>query len=163
MSHRLVSSLLTTPQGVDLDWEVPLNEADKNGYTALAKELRASFGTTYKISLAFPVDYGDMFYVDAKGMEPHLDWIGYMAYDLKNADGSVAAHTDIVKLQNNALPFWFSGIPPAKLNLGLASYGRGYTLASTLALPRLFSLSSSNPRIPRAPLKSICNVYVDWW
>jgi chitinase len=119
-------------QGVDLDWEVPLNAADKAGYTALAKELRASFGTTYKISMAFPVDYGDMFYIDAKGMEPYLDWIGYMSYDIKNPDGTVAGHTDIVKIEDMALPFWFSGIPPAKLNLGLASYGHGYTLASML-------------------------------
>jgi chitinase len=80
--------------------------------------------------MAFPVDYGDMFYIDAKGMEPYLDWIGYMAYDLRNPDGTVAAHTNILKIENNALPFWFSGIPPAKLNLGLASYGRGFTLAS---------------------------------
>ena len=118
-------------QGVDLDWEVPQNNADKTGYTALVKEMKASFGTTYKISIAFPVDFGDMFYIDAKGMEPYLDFIGFMSYDLKNADGTVSAHTDITKIESAALPFWFSAIPPAKLNLGLASYGRGFTLAST--------------------------------
>ncbi|KAH8599117.1 glycoside hydrolase superfamily [Bisporella sp. PMI_857] len=118
-------------QGVDLDWEVPLNEADRDGYTALVKEMKTSFAGAFKISIAFPVDYGDMFYIDAKGMEPYLDWIGYMSYDLRNPDGTVAAHTDIQKIQNNALPFWFSGIPASKLNLGLASYGHGYTLANT--------------------------------
>lgn len=117
-------------QGVDLDWEVPQSSGDKAGYLALVKEMSASFGSAFKISIAFPVDYGDMFWIDAKGMEPFLDSIGFMAYDQKNPDGTVSAHTDVVKTAEHALPLWFAGINPAKINLGLASYGRGFTLAS---------------------------------
>lgn len=121
---------LLTEVGVDLDWEVPQNSGDKTGYLALVKEMNAAFaGTSFKTSIAFPVDYGDMFWIDAKGMEPYLDSIGYMAYDQGNADGTVSAHTDIIKTAEHALPFWFAGVNPAKINLGLASYGRGFTLA----------------------------------
>jgi len=117
-------------QGVDLDWEVPQTNGDKGGYLALVKEMNTAFAGAFKISIAFPVDYGDMFWIDAKGMAPYLDSIGYMAYDQRNADGTVSAHTDVVKTAEHALPFWFAGVDPAKINLGLASYGRGFTLAS---------------------------------
>lgn len=99
-------------------------------YVSLVKEMKAKYGTTYGISIAFPQDFGDMFWIDAKGMAPYLNWIGYMSYDISNPDGSLTAHTDITKIENHALPFWFDGIDPAKLNLGLASYGRGFTVAS---------------------------------
>jgi len=117
-------------QGVDLDWEAPNNIADREGYLSLVKEMKTAFASGFKISMAMPVDYGDMFWIDAKGMAPHLDSIGYMAYDQKNPDGTVSAHTDLVKTAEHALPLWAAGVDPAKINLGLASYGRGFTLAS---------------------------------
>ena len=116
-------------QGVDLDWEVPQNSADQSGYLELVKEMNSSFAGKFKISIAFPYDYGDMFYIDAKGMAPFLDSIGLMAYNQKNTNGSVSSHTDITKTADHAMPLWFAGIDPSKVNLGIASYGRGFTLA----------------------------------
>lgn len=101
------------------------------GYVSLVKEMNSAFAGNFGISVAFPIDYGDMFWIDGNGMQPYINWFGFMAYDLKNPDGSVAAQTDILKIQNDALPLWFDGLDPSKINLGLASYGRGYTLAST--------------------------------
>jgi len=140
ISPQLVG-LLIEATGVDLDWEVPTSQADKEGYVALVKEMKADYGTSFGMSIAFPVDYGDMFYIDAKGMEPYLNWIGYMSYDIGNPDGSIRAHTDITKVEANALPIWFDGIDPAKLNLGLASYGKGFTIKGNLLfyLKRYFS------------------------
>lgn len=91
--------------------------------------MNTAFAGNFGISIAFPVDYGDMFWIDAKGMEPFINWFGFMAYDLKNPDGTVTAQTDILKIQNDALPLWFDGLDPGNINLGLASYGRGFTLA----------------------------------
>jgi chitinase len=111
---------------------VPQNQADQDGYVALVKEMKADYGDSFGMSIAFPVDYGDMFWIDLKGMEPYLNWIGYMSYDIRNPDGSIRAHTDITKIEANALPIWFDGINPAKLNLGLASYGKGFTISGKL-------------------------------
>lgn len=38
---------------------------------------------------------------------------------------------DIREISNNTAPLWFDGLDPAKINFGLAMYGRGYTLADS--------------------------------
>jgi chitinase len=49
---------------------------------------------------------------------------------LTNETGSIVRpHTDITELYNNLKPLWFDGVDPAKINLGLAYYGRTYKLA----------------------------------
>ena len=37
--------------------------------------------------------------------------------------------TDIREIYNDTLPLWFDALDPAKINFGLAYYGRGYTLS----------------------------------
>lgn len=93
--------------------------------------MKTAFAGAYGISIAFPADYEGMFWIDAKAMEPSLDWIGFMAYDIIGSSTVVAAHTDITVIASDILPLWFDDFPPAKINLGLASYGRGYTLTSS--------------------------------
>ena len=74
-----------------------------------------------------------------QGMEPYVDWFGFMGYDLHgtwDADvvvlGSlVRGQTDIRDIYNDTQPLWFDDLDPSKINLGLAAYGRGYTLQST--------------------------------
>lgn len=41
----------------------------------------------------------------------------------------VRPQTDIREIDEGLLPLWFAGIDPAKVVLGLAYYGRGYTLS----------------------------------
>ncbi len=70
-------------------------------------------------------------------MEQYVDWFGFMAYDLhgswdaevKTIGALVRAQTDLRDITNNTLPLWFDKLDPAKVNLGLAYYGRGFTLA----------------------------------
>lgn len=42
----------------------------------------------------------------------------------------VRSQTSIVDIEEDMKPLWFAGIDPAKLNFGLAAYGRGYKLSS---------------------------------
>lgn len=73
-------------------------------------------------------------------MEQYVDWFGFMAYDLhgswdaevKTIGALVRAQTDLRDITNNTLPLWFDKLDPAKVNLGLAYYGRGFTLAEKL-------------------------------
>ena len=71
-------------------------------------------------------------------MEPYVDWFGFMAYDLhgswdanvKTIGALVRAQSDLRDIANNTFPLWFDALDPAKINLGLAYYGRGYTLSN---------------------------------
>jgi len=129
--------------------------ADTENYVSLVREMRASFGTSYGISLTLAPDYWYLRGFDAISMQPYVDWFGFMAYDLHGfwcvvlkglrprqrltlyyrdeditALGSVVrGQTDIGDIENDVLPLWFDGLDPQKINFGLAYYGRGYTLA----------------------------------
>ena len=60
-----------------------------------------------------------------------------MAYDLhgswdadvKTLGSIVRGQADIREIRNDTDPLWFDALNPAKINLGVAYYGRGYTLA----------------------------------
>lgn len=66
-----------------------------------------------------------------------MDWFGFMAYDLhgfwdadvKTLGKIVRPQTDIREIDKGLLPLWFAGVNPAKVNFGMAYYGRGYTLS----------------------------------
>lgn len=131
-------------QGVDLDWEYPGTPerggkaANTEDYVSLVKEMRAAFDDQYGLSLTLAPDYWYLRGFDAKAMEPYVDFFGFMAYDLHgswDADiltlGSIVrGQTDIREIFNDTLPLWFDALNPAKINFGLAYYGRGYTLAN---------------------------------
>lgn len=130
-------------QGVDLDWEYPATperggkKADTENFVLLVKEMKAAFGGQYGLSLTLAPDYWYLRGFDAKAMEPYVDMFGFMAYDLhgfwdadlKTLGATVRGQTDIREIYNDTLPLWFDGLDPKKINLGLAYYGRGYTLA----------------------------------
>ncbi|KAI8254607.1 Chitotriosidase-1 [Colletotrichum sp. SAR11_239] len=148
-------------QGVDLDWEYPgaperggNKLADTRNLALLVKEMRAAYGTAYGISLTLAPDYWYLRWFDAKAMEPYVDFFGFMAYDLHGSwDADVLAlgkkvrgQADIQEISKNTVPLWFDGLNPAKLNFGLAMYGRGYTLADPSCSDLLCPFSGpSNP------------------
>ena len=131
-------------QGMDLDWEYPANPerggnpADTENLVALVKEMRAAFNDQQGISLTLAPDYWYLRGFDPKAMEQYVDFFGFMAYDLHGSWDSavetlgsiVRGQTDIREIYNDTQPLWFDALDPAKINLGLAYYGRGHTLAS---------------------------------
>lgn len=130
-------------QGVDIDWEYPGapdrggKPEDTDNYVALVKEMRAAFGTKYGISMAIPASYWYLRWFKPKEMEPYVDWFGIMTYDLhgpwdkgvKQIGTVVLGHTNIPEIANWTQPLWYAGVNPAKVNMGLAYYSRGYTVA----------------------------------
>ncbi|KAI9146948.1 oviduct-specific glycoprotein [Paramyrothecium foliicola] len=130
--------------GIDLDWEYPgaperggNKLADTRNLSLLMKEMRAAYGSKYGISLTLAPDYWYLRWFDAKAIEPHVDFLGFMAYDLhgswdadvKALGSKVRGQADIREIEANTIPLWFDGLTPSKLNFGLAMYGRGYTLS----------------------------------
>ncbi|KAK4171728.1 hypothetical protein QBC36DRAFT_365448, partial [Triangularia setosa] len=147
--------------GVDIDWEYPGDPdrggnklADTRNLVALVREMRAAYGSNYGISLTLAPDYWYLRWFDAKAMEPYVDFFGFMAYDLhgpwdadvKALGSKVRGQADIREISENTKPLWFDGLNPAKLNFGLALYGRGYTLADPSCSQLLCPFSGgSNP------------------
>ncbi len=127
--------------GVDLDWEFPgLSwsgaacdpSCDVNNYVLLVKQLRETLGNAYTISYAgYCTDKqetsGGYRYVDIKGMDPYVDYVNIMTYDLDEAPHHHSALNDTraYKDCNRAVQAYLNaGVDPAKLVLGIPFYGR---------------------------------------
>lgn len=127
--------------GIDLDWEYPTSSAsgitsspdDTKNFTLLIKDLRKALGPGKLLTLASPGNAG---YVDFRTIEPYMDFINVMAYDMGNPPRHNAA---LYKedAQGNVSPFtrgsveWAvknhmaAGIPNEKMTLGMPLYGHG--------------------------------------
>jgi hypothetical protein len=75
-------------QGADLDWEYPADakrggqKGDADNLVLLVKEMRAAFGSRFGLSLTLAPDYWYLRGFKPKAMEPYVDFMGFMAYDL---------------------------------------------------------------------------------
>jgi len=92
--------------GVDLDWEYPVepkrggSKGDTENFTKLVREMREAYGNKYGISLTLAPDYWYLRYFDAEGMQPYVDFFGFMAYDLHGSwDSDVLTLGSLVRGQ----------------------------------------------------------------
>ncbi|KAL6237121.1 glycosyl hydrolases family 18-domain-containing protein [Aspergillus navahoensis] len=141
--------------GIDIDWEYPVaadrggNAADFDNYVTFVKELRAACGTAYGITVTLPSSYWYMQNFDIVNLEPYLDWFNIMTYDIHGTwDGNnpytkavVQAHTNLTEIDEALDLLWRNDIDSSKVVLGLAFYGRSFTLKDS---------SCSNPGCPFA-------------
>ncbi|XP_047998380.1 endochitinase-like isoform X2 [Leguminivora glycinivorella] len=134
--------------GLDLDWEYPSQrgglETDKEKFVSLVKELKEAFtpkGYLVTSAVAVTQAHIDLSY-DVTALNEHLDYINLMTYDLHGTwDTETGANaplypqeTDAPTLNlnvNNSVHVWINnGASPSKLLLGLANYGKSFTLTS---------------------------------
>ena len=95
-------------QGIDLDWEYP-GAPDRAGgpedtanFVSLVREMRASFGTSFGISLTLPASYWYMRWFDPIAMQDYVDFFGLMTYDLHGPwDAQVKQIGNVVYGQTN--------------------------------------------------------------
>ena len=126
--------------GVDIDWEQPVNATEKNNLTTFIAELRQAFDDLYPdwiISMAVPVSNWSGQYYDFSQLKQSVDFFNAMTYDIHGAwtdhaghnsplyqsppgdpDGSV--NTGINYLVNTR------GIESQKVNVGIPFYGKEY-------------------------------------
>jgi chitinase len=128
--------------GIDLDWEYPAIEGypghsykptDKDNFTALVKKLRKNLGDKKIISFAaggFTAFLEQS--IDWKIVMKYADFVNLMTYDLANGFSTTTGHHTPLfsspgqkESADNAVKYLLAaGIPPGKLVLGAAFYGR---------------------------------------
>lgn len=131
--------------GVDLDWEYPGapdrrgNPEDGKNYLFLVQDIRTAFddmGKGWGVSFTAPASYWYMRWFNIESMAQYVDWINLMSYDLHGSWDSlgnwigphVYAHTNMTEIKSALQLLWRNNVPAEKVNLGLAFYGRSYTL-----------------------------------
>jgi chitinase len=127
--------------GVDLDWEHPGladrggRPSDKTGLVNLAKEFKAA-APKLLLTMAIGAHPHTWASLDMPALKNHIDFFNVMTYDYHGAWDAVTGYNapwidpagspDIA----GALKHYItdSKVPPSKLNLGLAAFGRTWTL-----------------------------------
>lgn len=133
--------------GITIDWEYPKTKADKVNFVFLMKELRKEFDylklqtkKNYYLSFSIPISRWVLNIYDFKALNPYIDAIEMMAYDLVGGYSSSTGHN--ANLYANDKDAWSSddgvkmllnlGIPQEKLLLGVAFYGLQFNNISSL-------------------------------
>ncbi|KAH7406716.1 hypothetical protein DE146DRAFT_402276, partial [Phaeosphaeria sp. MPI-PUGE-AT-0046c] len=129
--------------GVDIDWEWPGHESrggrsgDGANQAQLVTEMREALGSGFGIGVVIPAQYDYMKNMDIKGLESHIDMMTMLTYDLHGAwdmtipglGPKIKPHTDLKEIEESFKLLWSINIGSKKVNMGIANYGRGYTVA----------------------------------
>ena len=143
--------------GVDIDWEFPgqavggieARPADTRNFTLLLRELRTRLDSLsaergrvgddrYLLTIASNDDQDYFDHTEMEKVHPHLDFINIMTYDFFTAGSETTGHhTGLYRSNHPDAPtrtaaaaverHLDAGIPPRKLTLGVAFYGRAWS------------------------------------
>ena len=139
--------------GLDIDWEYPVNggltngkSEDKKNYTLLLAEIRRQLdelGKTdnrhYLLSIAAPIGPGIIRNFEPGNIAVSVDWINLMAYDFHGTwEKSTNFNAPLFGTANDpgdsglnvdaaVQSYIFVGVPPQKIVLGVPFYGHGWS------------------------------------
>lgn len=123
--------------GIDIDWEYPGDasrggkSADKENLVSLFKEFRTAAPKGFLLSLAVPGGSSKMGGLDMKNIHPHVDFITVMTYDALGdwSSSDIGMHTNWPFVNAALTAYINQGVPAGKLSMGLAAYGRGWSVS----------------------------------
>jgi chitinase len=141
--------------GIDLDWEYPgqlgnnnnvFRPVDKHNFTLMFMEFRKQLDELslktkrkYLISGAFNVSKVYTDHVELSEVAKYMDYINLMTYDFSGPNRTVGHHTNLYSYgalhprsgDKGITDYIKMGVPPEKLLLGVAFYGRGVQASTT--------------------------------
>lgn len=141
--------------GVDIDWEYPGQRGDNNkfrpedkvNFTLMFVELRkeldrltAETGKKYLLTAALGASKNFIANTEMDKVAKILDYVFIMTYDFGGPNGTVGHHTNLYSYGPGAASssadqairdFIAAGVPPNKLGIGVAFYGKAVDAAST--------------------------------
>lgn len=127
--------------GIDIDWEFPgLSwsghacdpSVDVENHVLLMKQLRETLGTRYLLTYAGYVkdvteSDGGRRYIDIAAVDPYVDFVNVMTYDMDSAPSHQSALRDksaYVDCERAIKAYTDAGVAASKLVLGIPFYGR---------------------------------------
>jgi len=121
--------------GIDIDWEYPTSNAakissspdDTKNYTIMMQEIRNKIGKSKLLTLA---SVADAKYIDFKAIDPIVDFVNIMTYDMGNPPFHHAGlyrskYTSGISVDEAVTAHLNAGMPLNKLVLGIPFYGHG--------------------------------------
>jgi len=154
MAQTAVDFILTYGfDGIDIDWEYPVEggdniphrPSDKENYVELVKLIRqklnaqsARDGKTYLLTIAAAANQNYVNNINVPEMMKYLDWINLMTYDYHGGFDPQTNHNaplylnpndntgSIFSIDATVNAYLNAGARPEDLNLGLPFYGRGW-------------------------------------
>lgn len=127
--------------GIDIDWEFPgmtfgsnvFDAAvDVDNYLTLMKQLRTTLGSSYLLTYAgycqnVKTVAGGKKYIDVKAVDPYVDFVNIMTYDLTEApnhQSALSKPSAYWDCKRSIEEYLNAGVPASKLVLGIPFYGR---------------------------------------
>lgn len=131
--HRVVQTFGL--DGIDMDWEYPTSSQsgisstphDMDNFTLLMRDIREAIGSEKLLTFA---SAANAHYVDFKAVDPYVDFVNIMTYDMGNPPYHHAALHQSPLVRNLSADeaveaHILAGIPAERLTLGIPFYGRG--------------------------------------
>ena len=130
--------------GFDIDWEFPVLDGltpgrpeDRENFSLLLAQLRATLGPDRLISAAVNAGPNGIAAIDFREVAKYVDWIGLMTYDFHGTwdpttgyNAALYNNNDLLQPQANmdaaVRNLMDAGVPPEMILPGIPFYGRSY-------------------------------------
>lgn len=147
--------------GIDMDWEYPTSSEsgissspyDTENFTILMRELREILGKDKLLTFA---SSSSARYVDFKAVDPYVDFINIMTYDMgmppyHHAGLYRSDKTIRLSVEESVEAHINAGIVPQKLTLGIPFYGKGLPNIRFQDIPNLSNYTEQWDDVAKAP------------
>ena len=134
--------------GVDIDWEYP--EADDRGgreedyknfplFMSRVKSMLRMWGRGTGLSITLPASFWYLRHFDLQGLQKSVDFFNIMTYDFHGTwdmenrwvGPYLNSHSNLTEIKEAMDLLWRNDVKPENVVLGLAFYGRGFTVSDS--------------------------------
>ena len=127
--------------GIDIDWEYPFSESDRENLNSLISEMDAAFNShnpNLLITMAIPISNWAGQWYDFNFLKSYIDFFNAMTYDIHGGWSAHAGHNSPLYPSptddpdgscNTGINYlhYTRGIPTSQINLGMPFWGKKYT------------------------------------